>query len=227
EVRVEAEGLPGDLTCGTTTIPAGESVGSLVVSAGNDASGWCGPVRIVARAKVNDAEITREARIGAVVWPSNQNTQEPAISRLAQDFTLAVSGDEKEPLTFEVGDRSYEVMAGGKVQIAVKVRRNMEIKTPLKVKPGGLSAMNNAKEMTIAPEATEGLLEIDLSQQKLSPGIYTFFLQTQAQVKYERKDPPGADKKEKPKKNARDAQVNFYSPPITLNVLAKDKPKDK
>ncbi|MDB5171541.1 MAG: peptidase domain protein, partial [Phycisphaerales bacterium] len=42
EVRVEAEGLPGDLTCGTTTIPAGESVGSLVVSAGNDASGWCG-----------------------------------------------------------------------------------------------------------------------------------------------------------------------------------------
>jgi hypothetical protein len=228
EVRVEAEGLPGDIKGGGTTIPAGESIGSLVLAAGDNAAAWCGPVRIVAHAKLNDQDVTREARIGAVVWPSNQNTQEPAISRLAQDFSLAISGDEKEPLAFDVADKPYEVTAGGKVQIAVKVRRDAQMKAPLKVRAGGLSAMNNnGKEMTLSPEASEGTLEIDLSQQKLSPGTYTFFLQTQAPVKYERNEPPSGDKKDKGKKSTREGQVSFYSPPITLKVLPKDKEKDK
>ncbi|HWE93495.1 MAG TPA: hypothetical protein VG269_05920 [Tepidisphaeraceae bacterium] len=227
EVQVEAEGLPGDVKGATAMIPAGESVGSIVLAAGENAAGWSGPVRIVAHAKVNDQDVTREVRIGTVVWPSNPNTQEPATSRLAQDFALAVSGDEKEPLAFEVADKPYEVTMGGKVQIAVKVRRDAGMKAPLKVKAGGLAAMNNnGKEMTLAPESNEGTLEIDLSQQKLPPGTYTFFLQTQAPVKYERKESPG-DKKDKGKKNAREGQVSFYSPPITLKVLPKDKEKDK
>jgi hypothetical protein len=141
---------------------------------------------------------------------------------------LAVSADESDALAFDLADSTFEIKQGDKLRVPVKVKRRIELKQALKVQTGGLPRRNggdnNKSEMTIAADSDAGVLDLDLSQQKLTPGTYTFYLLSQAQIKYDRKDgaseKPDAAGKGK-KRQAQDSLVTFYSPPITLKVLPK------
>jgi hypothetical protein len=229
DVRIEAEGLPPGVHSVPATIASDENFATLVLVADENAESWAGSVRIVGKAKIGDEEKSHEARIGAVIWPPvtvSNNNVEKSISRLTCEMPLAVSADEVEPLSIDVGAGKFEVKANGKLHIPVKITRRVELKQPLKIQAAGLPGKMTAKiEITIAADAKEGGFDLDLAQAKLGPGTYTFYLQTQVQVKYERKDGP-PDKSAKPetgkkKREGKDTQATFYSPPITLKVLPK------
>jgi hypothetical protein len=228
DVNVAIEGLPEGAKCDGTVVPAGESSATLLMRAEEKADGWAGTVRVVGKAHSGAEELVRPARYGTVTWgPASAGAAatEPILSRMTADFAVAVSGDELEPVSIEAGDgKVIEAKPGDKLKIPIKVTRRAEVKAALKLKAAGLDALKNVKELTVEPKAEAATLELDLAQQKLAPGTYTFHLQAQAQVKYARpsgssdeKDKKGGESKKK--EAAKDVQATFYSTPITLKIL--------
>jgi hypothetical protein len=229
DVNVAIEGLPEGVKCDGVVVPGGEASASLMLRAEEKAEGWAGTLRIVGKAHTGTKELVRPARYGAVTWgPSSAGAAatEPILSRLTADFALAVSGEELEPVSIETGDgKVIEAKPGDKLKIPIKVTRRAEVKAALKLKAAGLDALKNVKELTVDPKAEAATLELDLAQQKLAPGTYTFHLQAQAQVKYARPSGGASDEKDKKggeskkKEAAKDVQATFYSMPVTLKIL--------
>ena len=229
EVRVEVQGLPSGVHCTPVTLSPPETVATLLLSADEKAEGWNGAVRIVGKATVRNAEVAHEARVGTVVWPTpnaNNNNAERALSRLTDSMPCSVSADESEPLTLGVGDGHFESKLGGSLHVPVKIKRRIELKQPLKLQVAGLSKGLGKTEVNIAGDSDNGILDLDFGSQKFAPGTYTFYLQTQVQLKYDRAEgafeKAGATDGPKAKKrDSKDTQVMFYSPALTLTLLPK------
>jgi hypothetical protein len=226
DVQVDVEGLPPGVHCTPVVIPSGENTANLMLTADDNAGAWNGSIKIVGKAKVDDQDITHVARVGAVTWPRADNGNgniERTQARLCSEMPLAVSADETEPLTFEIPQTSLEVKANEKLHLAVKIKRHMEMKQPVKVQFGGFFRQGNAKLETIAPGSDSATLEVDIAQQRLSPGTYTFYVQAQTQMKYDRKTSPEKSDKANggKKRQAGDSLAFFYSQPIIVKVLAK------
>jgi len=109
-------------------------------------------------------------------------------------------------------EKIWEATAGSKLKIPLTLNLEGELSANLKLKPVGIAGLESAKEFDLDPKSTNTVYEIDLSQQKLSPGTYTFALQGLATVK-----PVKAAKDEK-KPAAKERTVTLYSTPITLKV---------
>ncbi len=223
EVKVEVEGLPPGVHCDPARIPSGESSATLLLCADENVEGWTGTPRIIGKAGAGEEEQTHAAQFGAVIWPSvvaNGATAERGMARLTQGMPLAVSADEAEPISIALGQSEFEEKADGKIHVPVNVKRRVELKQPLKLQAVGLPKSVQKLELTIGPDAQNGTLDWDLSQQKLPPGTYTFYLQTQTQVKSGGNKAPSGKAKGK-KRDSKDAQAMFYSSQITVKVLAK------
>lgn len=187
EIQVEAEGLPAGVMSSGVKIPVGSNAGTLVLTAAEDAAAWAGAIKIVGKAKVGEAVVKREARGGSLIWPVADPAAEVVRSRMMGDFALAVSRDEPTPLVIAAGEgKVWESSVGGKLRIPVKVARRGQFNSPLKLKAVGVAALNAMKELDIGSTTTEAALEIDLAQIKLTPGSYSFYLQTQSAGKYNR-----------------------------------------
>jgi hypothetical protein len=234
DVTVEAADLPKGVTCSPLTLGGTENSGLLVLCANDDAANWAGTIRITAKGTIDDAEVVREARAGAVVWgtagdgKNNNNNAlvDPVISRLTRDFAVGVCADESDLLTIKPAeDKVFEVTAGTKLSIPLTVKRSSELKAALKLKPIGVDGFRGARDVTVDVKADKATFDLDLNQTKLAPGTYTICLASPAQMKYTRPGEPAAagDDKEKAKgkkaEAAKDASMTVYSAPITFKVL--------
>jgi hypothetical protein len=100
-------------------------------------------------------------------------------------MVLAVVGTEPTPISIAAAENKVWVATkGGKLKIPLKVTRRGEFTASLKLKAAGLPALDSLKEIDVDGKATESAVELDLAQQKLSPGIHTFYLQAQTPGKY-------------------------------------------
>lgn len=187
DIELMVEGLPPGLHQSNTKIDAGKTSALLVVTAKEDAAEWRGQVKVVGKAKIGEAEVRHAARGGSIIWPVPDANNEAVQSRLVREFSLAVSGRETVPLILDLGpNKVWETSVAGKVEIPVQVTRSGEFKGNIKLKPAGLAALDNAKEIEINTSTNKGVVQLDLAQTKLSPGYYTFHLQGQTQGKYRR-----------------------------------------
>jgi hypothetical protein len=235
DVAVEAQGLPKGVSCNPLTIGGTDSSGLLVLSAGDGMENWSGTLKIVAKGTVNDAEVTREAMGGAVVWGStgdgkngnNQTNLDVITSRLTRDFAVGVCVDEVEPMTITPAeDKVYEVQAGTKISIPLKVKKSSEPKQPLKLKPVGIDGLRGGRDLTVDPKADTASFDLDLNQMRLAPGTYTVCLSSLAQMKVPRagEQAPSDDKaKGAKKKDDKETSLTVYSAPITFKVLPSAK----
>ncbi len=194
DITVNAEGLPAGVTASTAVIPGGKNVGTLLLTASESADAWTGPLKIIGKAKVGDAEVAREARGGSPVWTVADMQAEPVYSRLVRDVVLSVSGVEAAPISVEpVESKTFENSVAAKMQIPLRVVRRGDFAQNLNLKAVGIAALDPMKELAVDGKATNATLEIDLAQFKIPPGEHVFYLQTQAQGKY-RNNPEGAKK---------------------------------
>jgi len=130
-------------------------------------------------------ELTREAHGGSVLWNVGDPASEPVLSRITRDLVLAVVSAESAPVSLAAAENKvWEAPKGGRVKIPLKVTRRGDFTASLKLKPAGVPALDSLKEIDIDGKTTDPALELDLAQQKLSPGTYTFHLQGQTQGKY-------------------------------------------
>ncbi len=187
DIQLSVENVPAGVTAAPAKIESGKNTGLVWLSAAQNAAGWVGPIKVVGRAKAGDAELKREARGGSVVWGVNDPAEAAVQSRITRDLVLAVTS-EPAPLSVAAGeDKVWEAPKGGKLKIPLKVTRRGDFNASLKLKATGLAALDSLKELEVDGKAADATLEIDLAQQKLSPGDHVFFLQTQTPGKY-RKD---------------------------------------
>jgi hypothetical protein len=201
DISVQAAGLPAGVSSADLVIPGDKSTGTLLVTASEAATNWTGTISIVAG--------TRKAKAATVIWNVPDYNNEPVQSRLADEFVLGVC-DEVAPITIAAADaKAYEAPAAGKLAIPLNVTRRGDFDEAFKLKAYGVPALDSLKEIEIAQKGTNGTVELDLSQQKLSPGSHTFYLQGQTKGKY--RDPAQKDK-------TKDVTLTVYSAPITVKV---------
>jgi hypothetical protein len=190
EINITVDGLPAGVTARPGLIPADQNTTTIVLRAAEDAHAWAGTIRVVGKAAIDGKEIARVARPAAIAWPVPLNT--PPEARLARDLWLAVLDLDTAPFLVELGeDKTWEMSRAGKLEIPIKVVRRGEMKQPVTLTALALPANVKAAAVTIAPEASEGKLALEIAD-KARPGVYDLRLQAQAAVPY-RRDPQSAD----------------------------------
>lgn len=187
EVQLSVEGLPGGITCPGAIVGGSVESASLVFTAAENVPSWSGPIKVVGKAQVNGQEVVRYARLGACVWGTNNRQQQVPEYRVARDLVLSVMEKETQPAVVQVGeDKIYETARGGKLEIPVKVIRRNGFAENIKLTKANLPNEINVPELNIAGGAADGNLQIQLSQQNIKPGTYTFYLKGETKLKYER-----------------------------------------
>lgn len=185
EVEVTVEGLPDGLRAHPCKIEGGKSSGVLLFTAGRITNSWAGPVRLVGKARIGDRDLLRRALSGTVAWTVADYNNDPVVSRLCHDMVLAVSGTEAAPVTVRVSTNApLEVVEGGKLSVPLEVKRSADWTGALKLKAQASVALEGLKELEVDGKATQAVLNLDLSQQKLAVGVHLFFLQGSTQGKY-------------------------------------------
>lgn len=189
DIELHAEGLPAGVTCRPTTIPAGGNEGVVLLTIGEKPERWAGSIRVMGKAKVGDAELTHEARGGAVCWTVADATADAVRPRLTRDIVLAVSAAEPAPVSVAAAeDKRWEAAAGGKLEIPLKIKRRGEFKEALKLKAVGAPGLDAAKEIDVAANADTATATIDLAAAKVPAGEYTVHFQAQTKGKFRGKD---------------------------------------
>ncbi|MSR42815.1 MAG: hypothetical protein EXS19_02115 [Pedosphaera sp.] len=188
-IDLTVQGLPAGVTAGITQIAEGQNNAMLLIKAGETAINWSGAVTILGKATVNGAPVAREARAGSVTWGIDdvQKADSGLQSRFTRNLALAVNATERSPVILETADnKPLETHAAGKINIPIKIVRDVEFTEALKLKVVGHAAFDKMKEVDVAAKGTNATIELDIAAAKLAAGTYSFMLQTQAKGKYRR-----------------------------------------
>jgi hypothetical protein len=192
DIEVKAEGLPAGITSTEAKIEKDKTSAVLMLTAAENAAGWVGPIKIVGKAKIGEAEVVREAHGATVSWTVSDYDADAIRSRLSRDFVLAVSGVESAPISIDPAEsKLWEAPEAGKLQIPLKLVRRADFNANLKLKAFGVAALDKLKDIDVDGKATNATVEIDLTENKLPAGTYTFYLQSQTPGKY-RNNPEAA-----------------------------------
>ena len=192
DIALSLEGLPPGVTCASTKIESGKTIANVLLSASAEAPNFVGPVKVIGKAKVGDTELLREARGGSVMWNVTDPALEAVSSRMTKTYFLAVCGSEAAPVTVGPVEKNvFETSVAGKLKIPLNVTRRYDFTANLSLKATGVTVLDPMKELAVDAKATNVVLELDLTAQKLPVGEHTFYLTTLTQGKY-RNNPEGA-----------------------------------
>lgn len=224
-VELLAEGLPQGVRAARSIVPAGSNRGQLFLVSDAEAPAWAGVIRVLGRAKLGDAEVTREARGGQVLWEVPDWNNQAAPTRLTHELALAVSGFEPGPIRIgPAEEKTWEAAAGAKLSVPLKVAHAAGFQNAARFKPAGHPALDAAPDFEISGTATNAVLELDLSQSKLPEGLHTVHLFGYAKGQHRRLTPEevkaleaeGAKAAEKLK--TAEVTTPVWSAPITIKV---------
>lgn len=227
-VTLAATGLPAGVTCAPVTVGATEDSAWVVFKGAANAAAWAGSITLQGTAKIGEADVTRAARSGGVVWGAANVTTEATRSRLDTALPLAVSTVEKEPAVIEVAAAGpFSVEMGQKLEIPVKVVARNGAKGALNVSIDGLKGLTKSPAVDIAEAATEGKLALEFKPvaNTFTPaaGTYSFVIKGTGTAKY-RQNPQAVDRATEEQKLADDL-VKKYTDAVAQTKTALDAAK--
>ena len=206
DIELRAAGLPPGVACKPARILAGTNEGVLLLTAVEKPERGAGAIRIFGKAKIGDAEREHEARGGAVRWAVADANVDAVRPRLTHDIALAVSAAESAPVSIAATeDKCWDIAAGGKIDIPLKVTRRGEFKDALKLKAAGAPGIDAVKEIDVAANAATATATIDLATAKIPTGEHTIHFTAQTKGKFRGKD----------------VVTTIYSAPIRIAVQPK------
>lgn len=184
EVQIVAEGLPAGVTCTGALVGGKTTDAALVVQAAADAPAAAATFRIVGKAKINDQDVTREARHGALTW-GTANQEELPVARMTRDIAISVIDKETAPATATAGAGTpIDTSLGATIKVPIKVARYNGFAAGLKFRAEDVPQNLQAKETDV--NGADGEMEIALNRNDIQPGTYTFNLSGQTKIKYTR-----------------------------------------
>lgn len=238
-ITVNAVNLPAGVTAKPGLIGSGAKWGSVILSTAANAAATVAPISIVATATIDGKPVTRTARTASITWAVQGNQNVPTISRLQQQFVMAVrptkatfrlstdlagakvKSKDKDGKETEVPAASpLFVKPGDKVTIPVKVAwQDAEARAnPLNIVMEATQPNNNAAPVTVnnnqpvplPKDKNDGSVTLDVKP-NAPPGAYSVQLRGDTLIQYLR-DPAMKDKKTP-------VTVLGYASPITVTVL--------
>ena len=179
EIRVKADGLPNGVTSNEIIIGPGNRMGTLVLTASDQAQPSTASVKVTASARIHDKDVIRNARFGAASvpyrmgQPNSRMANVPA--RITEDLQLCVTDYEPAPALLTIGE--------GK---PIESCRGMTLKVKYKAeKRDGIGGNFVGFPMNFPPNATASQVniggnkegEFDLRFNATSPpGEYSIYL---------------------------------------------------
>lgn len=185
EIELTMEGLPPGVTASGLKIPAGKSVGHLVISADATAKRGHSLATITGRAKIDGKEVSRPCRVASMAWPVKDAKQEIPSPRLFADVPVSVSDAEPSPLSItSAKDQVWVAEEGSTLKIPLKAEWRGEFSgTSMKLKAYG-AGFEAVKELDLPVKTTATEAIIDLAALKTAPGDYTLAFYGSAVAKY-------------------------------------------
>ncbi len=234
-VTVTAEGLPAGVTAKPVTIGPGARWGMLVLNAAPSAAAFVGPFTVKATGTTpTGTALAREVRPASITWGLNtQQQQAPVISRLDQQFVLAVRAEKafftlaaepanaviKVNMKDEKLPAPLTVKQGEKFTMPIKANWIATDKQPIQLvaEPISPSPQNSPVTVQIPTQPTkekpEGVLNFDVKS-NAAPGVYAITIKGTAQVPFSRPAPAGgAMPKGQP------VPVEVFADPIEIVVI--------
>lgn len=227
EIELGMSDLPeGVSSCGLK-IPAGKSVGSLLITANENAPRAIGGAKIFGRAQIDGKTVTRPGRLASMVWPVKDASQEIPVPRLVADVPVSVTRSEGAPVSIAPAEaKVWEVKAGDKLTIPLKVTWRTEFTgASIKLTPMG-SDFGSVKAVDIPLKAAGSEVVLDLAALKMPPGEYALVLYGSAVAKY-RYDPEAVKLAEDEQKKAEQEALAIAEAAKKLADEAKAAPPEK
>ncbi|VTT97373.1 Hypothetical conserved protein OS=uncultured planctomycete GN=HGMM_F07G10C28 PE=4 SV=1 [Gemmataceae bacterium] len=183
-VTLEAKNLPPGVKCPQQTIPAGQTRGTLVLTADADAKDFEGFVTVTGTA----GKLSSDARPFTVTWtPTGLQANQPPpnvpmLTRMDRGPGLALAVRGTAPFLLTVAETGAKVKAGDKFELTVKVARDAQFKDAVQVfsatppfgpKPQGNNPAPAAA--TVAADKSEMKVSIDVPA-NTPPGTYALVL---------------------------------------------------
>lgn len=188
DIELHAENLPPGVTCIPTKLAAGANDGVLLLTSVEKPERWAGAIRVTGKAKLGESELVREARGGAVGWTVGDANNDAVRGRLTRDIALAVSAELAPVSIAAVEEKRWEIPAGGKFELPLKVTRRGEFKEALKLKAAGAPSIETMKELEVAPDAATATASFDLATVKIPVGEHVIRFEAQTKGKFRGKD---------------------------------------
>lgn len=220
EIELAMEGLPPGVTAQGLKIAAGKTRGVLLVTASGDAPRGIADAQCYGKAVIDGVEVRRPLRMAQMVWPVADAWSEIPVPRLVADLPVSVSPSEPFPLTLEPQEaKVYEVVAGQKVAIPIKVTRRAEFSgstLQLRTMGEGFEQMPRW-DLPIQSDQVEAV--IDTGALKIPPGDHALAFYGAAVAKY-RYNPTDVEGSERVLKEAQDAASAVGQEVEKLNAQA-------
>jgi hypothetical protein len=226
-IELAMEDLPAGVTACGLKIPAGKSKGMMIVTAAEGAAWTFGVAKIVGRAEINGATVTRPCRLASMEWPVRDASQEIPSPRLLADIPVSATTAELAPVTIAPSEnKTWEATAGEKLTVPLKLTWRSEFTgTSIKLKAFG-DGFESAKEIDVPMKATTAEAVLDLAALKTAPGEYALALHGPAVSKY-RYNPEAVKAAEEDQKKAEQEATATAETAKKLADEAKAAPAEK
>lgn len=186
EINLQMSNLPDGVTATGLKIPAGKSVGTMLITADQNAPRGFTSAQFTGTSMINGTEVVRECRLASMAWPVPNAKSEIPAPRLMADIPVSVGGQEFAPLSIAAaGDEVLEVTEGESLTVPlVNVRRcefqgaTMSLRTF-----GDGFAGNGLFDLSLDSETNDAVL--NLATLKTKPGDYTIAFYGGGVAKYQ------------------------------------------
>ncbi len=210
-IDLTVQGLPPGVSAMPARIEAGKTSTLIFLHASNECASAVAPVLIRGHAMMGVVGLTNDARAVSVTWTVTDPGAELVQSRASHEYVVSTIAEIFPVRLNAANGLTNHAITGTKIKFPLSLASDGEITGPLKLKAVGIAGLESAKEFELDPKSTNAVYEVDLAQQKLGPGTYTFALQGLATMK--------AGKGEK-KPVVKEGTIPIYSTPVTFNVSA-------
>jgi len=202
DIELTMEGLPAGVRATGLKIPAGKSVGHIVITADAETSPGFSLATISGSARIGEETVTRPCRLATMEWPVKDARQEIPAPRLVHSIPVSVSDSEAAPLSFSADeDKIWEVTEGEKLTLPLRATWREDFTgTSIKMKAYG-AGFDALKPFEVPLKVETYDVELDTAALKAKPGDYTIAFYGGGVAKY-RYNPKGVARAEAAKEKA-------------------------
>ncbi len=194
-IKLQVSGLPDGVSAETIDIPAGQTSGTVLLTADIKAPKGLGHLQITGQAEIDGQSTSRDCHKASMAWPIRDHWAEFPRPRLLTQVPVSVCESEPATITIQTaanenGKHLIQAKQGTTVSIPLKIQRRCDFS-------GSVLALNtlgqgfqSVARFEIPLQEESAAAKLDLAALKIAPGTYTIAFYGPAVAKY--KDYPQA-----------------------------------
>ncbi len=185
DIELSMENLPAGVTATGLRIGAGQTRGTMVITAAQDAPRGLQIASMSGRGTIDGKEVVRPCQLASMAWPVTNAWSEIPAPRLLVDIPVSVGGSEFAAISIAAKEKKFwEAKAGETLKIPLAHTRRGEFSgASLNLRTFG-AGFEGQPRFDVPLKADQSEATIDLAKLKTPPGEYTIAFYGGAVEKY-------------------------------------------